>query len=195
MPRDVATTKYVRWRLLNWRDEDKNLLTPLQIEKICGAKASAISQIRAGKLGVGPAVIAPLARAWKVTEGQLLDTAREWYANEGKDADDVVDAAVEEPALAEAIEVVRSLGRLTEEQIRAIVAGFGAPYFRGRDREWWITTLLSEAEQLRKSQAAQLATERTEKRKQATHRKLVRELEAERARPPSHPPKANRRAG
>lgn len=50
-----------------------------------------------------------------------------------------------EPAQREAIDVLRGLGLLTEEQARSILADYSAPRFEGRPVEWWIRTLGDEA--------------------------------------------------
>lgn len=65
-----------------------------------------------------------------------------------------------EPAQREAIEVLRGLGLLTEEQARSILADYSAPRFDSRPTEWWIRTLGEEARAEREASERNATTER-----------------------------------
>lgn len=179
---------YVRHRLLEWREGHK---TDAEFAQRGALYPSAVSQVRTGKLGIGAKTLPQFAKALGMSSSELLAVSEKWYAEHGHPARAAFHEARREPGIAEAIEVVKSLQGATEAQLQAIVTAYGAERFRGRDKAWWVQTLLSEFERDRRGQVIPRAEERQAAGKRAAHRQLLREREAaERA---SRPPPAKRK--
>lgn len=192
--RDQALSDYVRKRIREWRADGRELQ---ELAARAGIAKSSPSTVLLGT-GVAKKTGQGYARAFGFASYKALqEAAYRWWLEQGQGASEAV-AAPDEPALAEAIEVVKGTMQATDAQIRTIIADFAAQRFRGRDTMWWISTLGAELQRDRQSTAAEAAkvqeTKAAQKRiRQAAH-ESSKEWGAAETRAGSHTRKPGRRA-
>lgn len=174
MAADQPVAAYVRFRLLELRRAGRK---DTDLADAGDLAPSNISQVRSGKLGVGARTQPKFAKILGVSPSQLAIDAHKWWAKDGKRAEQMVAIpATENPEQAEAIEVVKGLVSATAGQLEAVISAFGADRFAGRDKAWWVRTLLDELERDRREQAGDKAAHSVTRGKQAQHRRLTRDL-------------------
>lgn len=198
MNRDEPVSDYVRKLIHEWEAKGKLLK---DLAHIARTAPSMPSQVKKGT-GVGSRSRAGFARAFEMTEDQLIERAFEWWKKEGRKVSVLAAPVVSEhPGRAEAIEVVKDLARVTDAQIRPIIEAYGADMFASRDKEWWVRTLLTELEDQRRRGVMPALVEKENDAKRAKVRAWKREgfrtkeAAAAAKRTPSTPPHRAKRSG
>lgn len=135
-PRDVVS-RFVRWKLnhLVTETSQKDLAKRLRLSP------AGLSNVRAGKSGVGSRSRAKYARVLGYGNAEALETAAmEWALSEAK----VGTTLAQEPAVLEALRIVGSMTGRDDTSLRMVLHAFGNDRFRGRPTEYWVRTLLDE---------------------------------------------------
>lgn len=147
MNRDQPISDYVRKLIREWEASGRLLQ---DLARAAHVAKSMPSQVKKGT-GVGSRSRAGFARAFGMTDEQLVERAFEWWKEHGRQAAVLsAPAADTYPQRAEAVEVVKDLLVATDAQLRPIIDAYGAELFANRDRDWWISTLMTELKILRR---------------------------------------------
>lgn len=139
--RGDAVAEYVRVLIREWLAKGEG--DQKQLAARAGVSSSLISQVKNGKHGVDMRSLPGFAKVFHFgTVDGLRAAAYRWWLSQGEAAMQLW----QEAAVKEAIADVRELmPHVSEAQLRTIVASLDdIPRFRGRDKQAWIDTLLTE---------------------------------------------------
>lgn len=129
-----------------------------QIAKRMGVSPAYISTL--WKTGVGGRSIAAFAKllGYRTADGAgdpeaLRIAAYDWYRAQAPKTS----ARAQDPGVVAALEEVRVLYPLTDEQVHAILHRFGDEAFSGRDKDYWSRTIMEEVRQDHRREQASAA--------------------------------------
>lgn len=185
--RDDALSAFVRVKIREWVAAGKQLK---DLATAAGVTKSTPSQVLRGT-GVGSITGKGFAKVFGYDSFESLQRAAyQWKLEQGATlgtlAEPVPDSAKEE-----ALKFALGLGLVTEPQGRAILAAYAAPFFSGRDLEYWVKTLMEEAKRDREA----IQTEARERKATQGYQRKVRELTAAATTVPDSKPKPPKRDG
>jgi hypothetical protein len=137
--RDTVLSDFVRAKIAEWQAGGRE---QQELAELAGFAKSTVAQVKKGT-GVGAKTAPGFARAFGFPDVQtMVDAAYEWRKSSGL----ALDELLAEPEVQAAIQqVLTFVAGSTEESVRAILAAFTHPRFRGRDRMYWWETLGKEA--------------------------------------------------
>jgi hypothetical protein len=159
--RDTVLTDFVRMKITEW---EKSGREQQELAEKAGFAKSTVSQVKKST-GVGAKTAPGFAKAFDFPNvDAMVDAAYEWRRSSGH----ALEALLAEEPVQRAMErTITWIVGTTQESLRAILAAYTHPRFRGRSYEFWEKTLGEEA--MRDADAVRLATaSRTEaKRKKS----------------------------
>lgn len=137
--RDTVLTDFVRMKIAEWQAAGRE---QQELAELAGFGKSTVAQVKRGT-GVGAKTAPGFARAFGFPNVQaMVDAAYEWRKGSGE----ALDELLAEEAVKSAVETIKTLVvGSTDESLRAILAAFIHPRFRGRDFKYWVETLGTEA--------------------------------------------------
>ncbi len=135
--RDDVVSGFVRFKIREWRESGRELQ---DLARLAGFAKSTPSQVIMGT-GVGQKTGPKFARAFGFESYDAMKLAAfEWWKSQTVPGE----GTSAEPVVAQAVDAVVALNQGTRQQVEAVLTAYAHPRFRGRELNWWITTLLDE---------------------------------------------------